>query len=248
MGVSIQETFSLPSKGKLYSSEVDPEITLRSMTTLEEKKRLGNTNNQFKLLATIIDDCILNKNKGFTCYDLTAGDFQYLLFKLRTVTYGNMYKMTLRCPICGSTFEHVQDLDLLEELKYEEGMEEALNITLPKSGDIIKLNLLTPRMSDTIENRSKEILRKNPNYEGDPTYILTIMALIDTVNGEKLPESKKQKYVEDMLMADANYLRHSADKVKIGVDTHCTATCKHCKNPFPFLLPFTQEFLGPSID
>lgn len=248
MGVSIQETFKLPSNGMLYSPRVDPEITLRSMTTLEEKKRLGNTTNQFKLLATIIDDCIVNKQKGFTSYDLTAGDFQYLLFKLRTVTYGNMYKMTLRCPICGSRFEHVHDLDALEELKYEEEMEASLTITLPRSKDIIKLNLITPRMSDNIENRAKEILSKNPNFEGDATYILTLMALINSVNGEILPESKKQKYVEDMLMADANFLRQSADKVRVGVDTHCTATCPHCKKPFPFLLPFTQEFLGPAID
>ena len=247
MSVSIEESFRLPSEGKVYDKEINPDITLRSMTVLEEKKRLGNTNNQFKLLSSVIDDCIVNKDKNLSSYDLTLGDFQYLLFKLRTVTYGNLYNITLRCPICGKVFKHVHDLDSLEEIRYEEGMEDTLSITLPKSGDTIKLKLLTPRMSDIIENRCKEISEKNPDYEGDPAYIQTLMAVIDTVNGENLNDAKKQKYVEKMVMADANYLSQSADKIKLGVNTHCKAECPSCKQTFPFLLPFTSEFLGPTI-
>lgn len=247
MGVSLEENFRLPSEGRVYKEEINADITLRSMTVQEEKKRLGNSNNRFKLLASVIDDCIVNKPKGFTSYDLSLGDFQYLLFKLRTVTYGNQYSLTLRCPICGKVKEYVQDLDALEEIRYEEGMENKLKITLPKSKDEVVVKLFTPRMSDIIDNRVKEILDKNPNYEGDPTFGQTIMQLIDTVNGETLPEHKKQKYVDSMLMADANAIRLAADSIKLGVDTHCTAECSACKQSFPFLLPFTQEFLGPTL-
>ena len=107
---------------------------------------------------------------------------------------------------------------------------------------------MTPRMSDIIENKTREALEKYKDYEGSPAYIYTIMELIDTVNGERLAEAKKQKYVEEMLMADANYIRQTSDSIKLGVDTHCVAECSLCKHSFPFLLPFTPEFLGPSIN
>ena len=247
MSVSIQESFRLPSEGKVYAEEINPDITLRSMTVLEEKKRLGNTTNQFKLLASVIDDCIVNKPQGFSSYDLIAGDFQYLLFKLRTVTYGNSYNLTLRCPHCGHRYDYVQDLDKLEEVRFEEGMLKRLTVTLPKSKDTVTIKLMTPRMSDTIENRAKEVMQKNPDYEGSAIYVYSLMAVIDTVNGESLIDARKQKYVEKLVMADANAIRNAADSLKLGVDTHCSSTCPSCKQTFPFLLPFTSEFLGPTI-
>lgn len=247
MSVSIQESFVLPSEGKLYNPHINPKITLRSMTVLEEKKRLGNTNNQFELLASVIDDCIENKESGFSTYDLTPGDFQYLLFKLRTVTYGNIYNINLRCPFCGHAYTNNIDLDSLTEMRYKEGMEDKLNVQLPKSGDTVTLKLLTPRASDTVENRAKELLKKNPDYVGDATYVFTLMAVIDTVNGEKLADAKKQKYVEKLVMADANFIKNTVDSLKLGVNTHCDSECPNCKNTFPFLLPFTSEFLGPTV-
>lgn len=245
MSNSLQELFRLPSDGKVYDREVEPDITLRSMTTMEEKKRLGNSVAPYKLLASIIDDCIIDKPEGFTSYDLVLGDFQYLLFKLRTVTYGKLYKLNLRCPSCGQTFEAVVDLDELEELRFDESMLDQLSITLPMCGQDVTLRMLTPHKLDQIERRAADILAKRPEYEGSPSYILTLMNEIDTVDGEKLVEAKKQRFVENLYMKDARAIQKAVDSIKLGVNTQCTQECPKCKHSFRFQLPFTSSFLGP---
>ena len=39
MESTIFETFKLPSNGEIYEKPVNPEVTLRSMTTMEEMRR-----------------------------------------------------------------------------------------------------------------------------------------------------------------------------------------------------------------
>ena len=97
---TIAEDYVLPSLGKVYDKAVNPNVKIRSMTTEEEMKRLGHTDKPRKLLAEIIDDCLIEK-PGISSYDLCIGDFQYLMHKLRIVTYGSDYLMQTRCPLCG---------------------------------------------------------------------------------------------------------------------------------------------------
>ena len=58
--VSIKETFTLPSKGLVYDEKINPNITLRSMTTMEEMKRLSPSDLEYKTISEIIDDCIFH--------------------------------------------------------------------------------------------------------------------------------------------------------------------------------------------
>ena len=55
---TINQTFTLPSEGKVYSELVGPDITLRSMTTQEEIIRLSPSAMPYKNICEIIDDCI----------------------------------------------------------------------------------------------------------------------------------------------------------------------------------------------
>jgi wobble nucleotide-excising tRNase len=45
---------------------------------------------------------------------MALGDYEFLLHKLRIVTYGPEYKMALTCPYCGKEFETTADLEQLE--------------------------------------------------------------------------------------------------------------------------------------
>ena len=91
MDYTIAESYTLPSLGKVYDHEINPHIKLRSMTTTEEMKRLSPSDRPYENLAEIIDDCLIEK-PDISAYDLCVGDFQFLLHKLRIVTYGPMYK------------------------------------------------------------------------------------------------------------------------------------------------------------
>ena len=86
---------------------------MRSMTTVEEMKRLSHSEDAYRLISEIIDDCILD-NLGISCYDMHIGDYQYLLHRLRVVTYGSEYKVTTQCPYCGHTDTYKLDEDVLE--------------------------------------------------------------------------------------------------------------------------------------
>ena len=88
--ITIQEEYSLPSKGMLYGKSFDPLVKLRSMTVAEEMKRLTATDYPYKNMSEIIDDCIINK-LPISTYDMCLGDYQYLLHRLRVVTSGPDY-------------------------------------------------------------------------------------------------------------------------------------------------------------
>ena len=110
INVTIAEDFVLPSLGKIYSQQFDPNIKLRSMTVAEEMKRLTNTDKPYKAMSEIIESCMETK-LPISVYDMCLGDYQYLIHKLRVVTYGSNYNITVSCNKCGELFDTVFDLD-----------------------------------------------------------------------------------------------------------------------------------------
>ena len=97
---------------------------------------------------------------GIPVYDMCVGDFEYALHRLRAITHGSDYKLTVTCPNCLRTFEASVSLDDLEIIEYTDELEKLKVFTLPRSGKKIRLNLQTPRTLDEIELRTKEIKKK----------------------------------------------------------------------------------------
>ena len=107
---TIGENYTLPSLGKVYNVPVNPEIKIRSMTTEEEMKRVVSVDQPYKNMSEIIDDCLL-ESPGISAYDMCIGDYQFLLHKLRVVTYGPEYQVVNTCTYCGHENEDVINLD-----------------------------------------------------------------------------------------------------------------------------------------
>ena len=140
---TIQESYTLPSNGMVYNDPVDPAITLRSMTTQEEMRRLSTSvEAPYKSTCDVIDACIVGQKPGVSAYDMCLGDYQFLLHKLRTVTYGPEYKLEVKCDACGNIFTSTCNLDDLEKHEWEDGMEELKVVELPASKK--KIVLKTP--------------------------------------------------------------------------------------------------------
>ena len=157
---TIAEGYELPSKGLIYDCPVNSHIELRSMTARDEMKRLAPSTTPLKILADIIEDCMLEK-PAIHVYDMAVGDYEYLLHRLRVVTYSDSYKIGLTCPHCGEYFETNTHLDDLEVKDFDRDKFESLKtFTLPKSNHTITLKNQTPRILDTIEVKSKEMRRK----------------------------------------------------------------------------------------
>lgn len=244
---TIAEEYTLPSKGLVYDKQIKPTIKLRSMTTQEEMKRLGKSNLVYKPMSEIIDDCLIEK-PGISSYDMCIGDYQFLLYKLRVVTYGPKYKVESICPICGRKNNYTVDLDNLTIREYSDELSKYLNITLPKSGDKIEIRMQTPRILDEIRSKSEDLQKRQPNLTGEPAFLITLQTLISRVNGQALDSIKLDDYVRKMPMADANYILKCAEKLDIGIDNSTQETCKHCGYDYTLAFPITGEFFGPSID
>lgn len=244
---TLAEEYTLPSKGKVYDKPINPNIKIRSMTTEEEMKRLGHSEKPYKIISEIIDDCLVEK-PGVSSYDLCIGDFQFLFYKLRTVTYGPDYTILVKCPFCDEVSEKTLNLDELEVVEYsEELMDKYLNITLPVSGKSIKLRLQTPRMLDEITVKTKNLQNKSSNTAGS-AILYTLLSVIEKVDGEVLNQVQLETFIRKLNMKDTNFILQSLRKVNIGVSPNIDMECPMCLNSFSAPLPINGEFFGPSID
>lgn len=244
---TIFETFTLPSKGLIYDEPIDAEITLRSMTVLEEMKRLAPSDTPYKIMCDIIEDCIVNNKPKIKVYDMCLGDYQFLLHKLRVVTYGPEYKMTITCPNCGEITNSVADLDSLEVMEYDESYDELFNVTLPVSGKLIRLKFQTPRDLDEIARKTKEMKRKT-KLNAEYGLLFTTMSLIKSIDGQVPSPIVLEEFVKKLQMKDVNTIISRAEEItkKVGLNTRIITKCDQCGYELVTSFRITSEFFGPS--
>jgi len=248
MKSTIVENYTLPSKGLIYKTPFNPDITLRSMTLAEEMRRLQIAEDIYRPMSEVIDDCIETK-LPISSYDMCIGDYQFLLHKLRIVTYGSDYKLSVICPTCGEINELNVNLGILETVVLPDNYQDLVEITLPRSGDIVKLKFQTPRMLDTISKEKREMKKQFPDFKGDPTMLITLQNVIDEINGRKLTKQALQEYIKNAQMLDVQYLLQSVNKLSncVGIDPIINFTCKECGAEGTASFRFTPEFLTPTV-
>ena len=248
---TIINEFTLPSKGLVYPGSINPQVRLRSMTTAEEMKRLNHSDRAYKTTAEVINDCIVDPI-GIHVYDMCIPDYQFLLHKLRIVTYGPEYKSGSRCPFCATDNTHT--LDLEHDLKLipfdKELFDKYSEITLPQSKKVIKLRMQSPRILDEITIKAKEIRKTSPEYIGDPAFLVTLQMLIDTIDGVAYQEFQLEPFIRKLPMMDTNYILKAAQKINtsFGLDSELNPTCSFCGLDYKSSFRITSEFFGPSID
>lgn len=221
----ITEKFMLPSNGKLYrenGSSFDGNITLRAMTTMEERMRLGNQD-FYEAMVPIVNECIVDNKKPDGSYTidskyLTVADFDAICIKLRNITYGPKYRTFAKCTTCGRVFQYTADLSDLEFNFLPDDFIEPYDIgPLPRSGDTLGCRFL--RVSDRLEidKEAMEFRTKHPEFTGSPEYTLEMIRRIVTINGEQVDPIMAKMYVENMIGADSDYYHRKIDNIKYGV-------------------------------
>lgn len=244
---TIQENVTLPSLGKIYEYDVPADLTLRAMTTNEEQLRLAPGSNPYKNLANVIDACIVS-DFPMSSYDLCIGDFQFLIYKLRTITYGSDYSIRTTCPICGHNNDETFSLDLLEPIVYsDEILEKYQTFKLPVTEKEITLKFQTPRMLDDNQKEANEMRVKNPELNLELT--LSLASIIDKIDGKKPRPQDLEKFVRNLNMKDTNTILQYADKLNssIGVNTDLNEVCNFCTMPYKTYLKITPEFFRPAL-
>lgn len=245
---TIFESFTLPSKGLIYDKEVNPRVTLRSMTTLEEMKRLSPTDTPYKVMSDIIEACMQEK-PSIHVYNMALGDYQFLLHKLRVVTYGPEYKMLIKCNHCDAVTESIANLDSLAVNEYTSDIIKQKMITLPKTNRQVLLRFQAPHDLDQIAYLSAE-MKKKTKQNIDYSVLYTLISLVEKVDGQILDPISVEEFIKNLPSRDANYILNQATKLSnaVGVDNEITIKCANCGAEMRTPFRITSEFFGPTTD
>ena len=247
---TICEDYMLPSEAKIYDAQFDPRIKLRSMTVREEMKRQSHSQYTHRNLCEIIDACLLTK-LPISCYDMAMADYEYLLHKLRVVTYSPDYKMVVGCPHCNSVHNSTMNLDELKIKPFNaDKFKSLLDFELPASKTRIKLKLKTPRISDNIEIKVKDFKKQNPTFDLDPTPLIKLQEMIDLVEGQKLSYVELENFINNLSARDYNYIINKIDaaNTSFGINTQVVLKCTKCGDDILTFFRFGPEFFRPSED
>lgn len=245
--VSIEEIYQIPGY-PLYGNQFEKDFRIRAMTTREEKIRLSAPG--FKTLARVIQNCLVN-NQDVDVRDLKLFDFQYLMFKVRTITYGPEYKINIMCPYCGKRMDASIDLDKLKVNTVPEDFKEPIRIgPLPISKDTLECKLFSLRDYLDVIDEAIEFEKNYPEYDGDPRFVLDLCKRVVSVNG-KSPDSvlpNLRTYIENMHARDYQYFSSKYEEIfnSFGIDAIVNLKCDSCGGEYRTKLPMTDEFFRPT--
>ena len=245
---TIMEGYELPSGGEIYSVPVNKHVELRSMTARDEMKRLSPSSTPLKTLADIIEGCLIEK-LGISVYDLCLGDYEYLLHKLRIITYGPDYKVVAKCPECGEIVETVANLDALEMKEFnKETYESYRTFVLPKSKKTIVLKPLTPRIMDEIDSRTKEMRRRYKNAGFDFETLAKLELSIESIDGTLPNHHELENIINNLPAADMLKIMNNQERLNqcIGLENLIYLTCPKCSEEFTSFFRFGPEFFRPT--
>lgn len=236
---------TLPTNSVIYEGKVPKEITLRAMTTQEEKMLLGSSKSE-NVFEKILKACIVEPS-DMDVKELVASDMMYLILKLRTHTYGSNYGVEVTCNSCGEKSDIQVNLDEFPVYELDEDFSEPIKVDLPMSGDSLEVKLLRGRDNTSVVNQAKKIAKKTKGNARQLEYEMRMAKHILTVNGEDYTEGKAQGYVNEMHARDSAFFWYVIDEVKIGMDTLVEEECSSCGNELEFDLPINREFFRPSF-
>lgn len=247
--IKAQETYTLPSKGLVYSSEdkIGPSITLRRMTTKEDKIRLRSAPED-QIRKDLLQACILDENVD--AGKLKLMDANFLLFRLRSLSLlDDTYKVACRCRNCGTEFVHeVNLLDVPVKYLTEDDLE-YLHIELPISQ--AQIDFKYPSLNDIIK-RSQEMSEYFDNFpnadRGEYLYTLSATLYLDKVNGHTLLNEEVGDYIDNLDILDSRALSNVVDILdsQFGFQNELKAKCPNCKEDVTHGLPITRELFSPS--
>lgn len=244
--VDYEATVTLPSKGLLYKdSDIPADITLRGMTTKEEKILYASSGRD--VFKKILKNCVISPS-NLDVNKLVSVDETFLILQLRMVTYGDKYRVQARCPHCGETDTYNISLSDFDITYLDDDFVEPIEVELPRSGDTLGLRILRNEDTEFVDRYAKKFAKQfNLNFR-EVEYTCRMAKFIQTINGESVKFTEARDYVEDMPSLDSAKFWTVINKIDIGVDTRSEVLCHSCGEEFDFDMPINSEFFRPVIE
>lgn len=239
-----ETTIELPSRGLLYE-KIPGTITIRGITTTDEKMLYGSTSNN--AFEKVLKNCIVSP-ADIDTGDLLPFDEHFIMLKLRAHTYGSEYTIKGKCPKCGHVHEFKVNLDEFPIFQLDDSFQEPIEFTLPVCEKKVSVRLLRNRDTDSVQRQAKKIAKSTGCNAKELEYMLRMAKYIKAIDGEAVDEGKAQAFVEKLQGRDSAYFWWKIDDVvKCGVDTTSEVTCPECGEEYDLPFQINSEFFRPKF-
>ena len=237
----LTEDVQMISRGLLPN--IPKVITIKALQRKDKKKVLmSNTDD---ILLSLLQACIVNP-ENFNVYNLLPFESQYLLYRLRILTYGNENTFEDRCPYCGEINKVTMDLNSIPIIDIPDNFKLTFDIALPVSGDVLTCRLLTEGELSKIRKDSKEFTDNTGAEDLDRIWESRIVA----INGQtKLAPIEISQYLDEMLDYDSEYFMEYYGKYSgnYGLQTKLHYACDKCNRKVESEMPSIATFFRPEL-
>jgi hypothetical protein len=244
------EVIDLPSRGWFYPTGhplSSGQIELKVMTAREED--ILTSQNLIKkgvVLQKLLESLIVDKRikQG----DILLCDMNGIFVAIRRLAYGDQYgPLTIQCPGCGETKDHVIDLGSIHTKEFDFGKypkgENSFTFELPQSKKTVIYKILTQREDDMVDQEIKNMAKVNKERSSEVTTRLKYV--IQSIDGED-DKAEIRKVVDSLLSRDTLELRKHIKNNLPDLDMSFEFTCDNCNHSGQLDIPMTVQFFWPS--
>jgi hypothetical protein len=232
-------------EGRVHKTAVLRKMTGREEAILADKR---NQRNGGKLVTELIHSCLVRlgdmpKNGASTVERMYSADRNFLLLKLRTLTFGPELQATYTCSTCGESTHTVEDLDQLPVKMLQDGESPDEIVVKLEDGYADKdgqlhtaLTLRLPRGED--ETAVAPQVRQNPSL-GKNALLARCLKTLGDLPRHRL-EALGPKILADLTMSDRRLIDRALNQGAPGVDLIREVICGSCGNSFRATLDMTH--------
>ena len=242
------EKILLPSGGSLYKNVTNDSdilngfIYMYPMTVAEEE--ILSTSRFLKTGAAtrmVIDNCIAS---DIEAKDILLFDSNYLLFYLRSISYGDEYKFNLKCnnPACEQEFEHIVKISELKFEELPEDVKEPIVVNLPKTG--YKVQTVLGRLYHSEEIYQRNLKKKKSTSDADSRMIDNLLATtvkITDPEGNDVKPGDWEEFYHAIPGIDRAALKDETD-FSTGIEKIDGVICPYCGTDYSGTIPIGTEF------
>jgi len=218
----------LPSRGKAYV-ESDGFVHIRPFTYKEEKRlrSIKKSSHAMSTIRTLVESCV----KGIEYDAMTLEDKNYILFKLRQISYGDEYVIQAECPHCDTNNSLTLEISKVPVKYAADDYKEPFTITLPDSQQPVVF--ITPRCNDEHLITDAAALTEN---------LWRWMISVGKYKDERI----KKEFLKKTTVRDLSYFREHLLEDRYGMKSEVVYQCQSCGEDNETLIPFNEGFFSAS--
>ena len=197
---ALTETVHLPSRGLLPG--IPKKIVIKAIQRKDKKKMLMSETDD--VLLSLLQYSIVSP-ENFNVYNLLPFESEYLLYRLRILTYGAQNTFKSRCTHCGEINEIEMNLNDIPVVEVPDNFNLVFDIPpLPVSGAQLKCKLLTEGERNTLSKKAKEVVESTGNKSADIDMLWE--SRIVAINGNtKLAPIEITQFLDELNDYDSEY-------------------------------------------